>query len=726
MSESSGHLERVALGRPPRDAAEHLLDAESERRECAAAALVAPLQCGPQQYVTSTASRRRSAVVAGADRRVRAGCAHRGRDRPRRRPRTRTSSTTIAGRRRPRGRRGRRRSRSRTAGGRRSARRPRPGPRPGRSRDDRRHASRARPPCDPRRRATRRLRRTSTAGGRRSRPARKRDRRCGWRARAPGGRGADTRWRTCPHRPRPAAIRTSGRDAPDRYDPANARGPHTVAAVVAPGSHPFELAVACEVFGLDRPELGVPVVPLRRLRPSRRASSSGRSRSRRNTGSTRSPLPTPSSSPRAIPTSAGRPSSSPRCAARTNGRAARRRSAAARSRSRPPARSTAAASTTHWMYAARLAAEYPSIDVQPDVLYVDDGQVLTSAGTSAGDRPLALHRAPGPRQPRSRTTSRAAWSSLRIATAARRSSWSNPCPTRGDADTLGPTLDWIVDNLDRPLTIDEMAAHALMSTRTFMRRFRAAHRHARRCAGCRSNDVAHARRVLESTDVPVDRVAQVSGFGSAGELPRPLPAHRRHRTDLVPARVPQPDLGSREPAAIRAGSGCRSGSSASLIARNAPSSAGDRVRCTQRRLAVPIPCSALIDPCSSATSRSTASVTRSSSGATPVTFTCTLPSPACPNSHTRASGATAATARAHTSEELGQVLGRERDVELVRRPEEVDRLGVRLRGIATAPRRRARPSRPRRLARRRARRRPSATPSVGSARPAASTSTYAP
>ena len=64
---------------------------------------------------------------------------------------------------------------------------------------------------------------------------------------------------------------------------------------------------------------------------------------------------------------------------------------------------------------------------------------------------------------------------------------------------------------------------------------------------------------------------------------------------------------------------------------------------SHRRLAAPMPCSALIEPCSSATSPNTASSTRSSSGATPVTLTCTLPSPACPNSQTDAPGATLAT-----------------------------------------------------------------------------------
>ena len=101
-------------------------------------------------------------------------------------------------------------------------------------------------------------------------------------------------------------------------------------------------------------------------------------------------------------------------------------------------------------------------------------------------------------------------------------------------------------------------------------------------------------------------------------------------------------------------------------------------------MAVPIPCSALIEPCSAATSSNTAPVTSSASSGTPVTLTCTLPSPAWPNIQTDASGASSAHARGHVVDELGETVGGQRDVELERRAEQVDRLGVRPRGNARA------------------------------------------
>ena len=239
----------------------------------------------------------------------------------------------------------------------------------------------------------------------------------------------------------------------------------------------------------------------------------------------------------------------------------------------------------------------------------------------------------------------------------------------------------------RPLTVEEMAAHALMSTRTFMRRFRAGtgttplrwlsqQRVAARAARARDH------RCTGRPRRPGQRLRH------RRQLPRALPAHGRNRADVVPTRVPglSPFTGL-----LRSGSstcGLRMPVGVERVldrAEGVRSRPAMRVRCTHGRFAVPMPCSALIEPCSSATSRSTASVTRSSSGATPVTFTCTLPSPACPNSHTLRVGRDGRDGCGRTrAKNSGEPLGGQRDVELVRRAESVDRLGVRL---AVAPQR---------------------------------------
>ena len=291
--------------------------------------------------------------------------------------------------------------------------------------------------------------------------------------------------------------------------------PHTVAATVVPGSHPFELAVACEVFGLDRPELGEPLYRFVVCGVGPRVDL-GPFTLETEHGIDALAAPTPSSFPRRIRISYRRRSSSRRCATRTRAARAWSRSAAAPSRSRPPVCSTAGASPRTGCTRSDSRAEYPSIHVQPDVLYVDDGQVLTSAGTSAGiDLSLYIVR-------HDHGAEVANYIARRMVVPPHRDGGQaqfliQPMPDSSEADTLGPTLDWIVDNLDRPLTIEEMAAHALMSTRTFMRRFRAA-TGTTPLRWLSQQRVEHARRVLESTDVPVDRVAQVSGFGSAANF----------------------------------------------------------------------------------------------------------------------------------------------------------------------------------------------------------------
>ncbi|MCW0390321.1 MULTISPECIES: helix-turn-helix domain-containing protein [Xanthomonas] len=172
--------------------------------------------------------------------------------------------------------------------------------------------------------------------------------------------------------------------------------------------------------------------------------------------------------------------------------------------------------TTHWAALARFAQRHPQVRLQPDVLYVDDGDVLTSAGTVAGiDCCLHLVR----RRHGADVANRIA---RRLVVAPHRQGGQaqyieQPLPaSRRDAQ-LGPTLDWMLQRLDQPLRLDALAAHARMSRRSFTRQFRQvtgttvvqwlAHQR-----------LVRAQQLLERTDLPLERIAADCGFGSAGAL----------------------------------------------------------------------------------------------------------------------------------------------------------------------------------------------------------------
>src|SRR4051794_22540923 len=127
--------------------------------------------------------------------------------------------------------------------------------------------------------------------------------------------------------------------------------------------------------------------------------------------------------------------------------------------------------TTHWRYAPYLAERFPAVDVDPDVLYVDDGDVLTSAGVAAGID-LCLHIVR-----RDHGAEVAAKVARRIVVAPHRDGGQaqfleRPLPEAGEAG-LQDTRDWALGHLDRPLDVAAMAGHAGVSERTFARRSRA-------------------------------------------------------------------------------------------------------------------------------------------------------------------------------------------------------------------------------------------------------------
>lgn len=171
--------------------------------------------------------------------------------------------------------------------------------------------------------------------------------------------------------------------------------------------------------------------------------------------------------------------------------------------------------TTHWMYADTMAAMYPKIDVDPDVLYVQDGRIITSAGTAAGlDACLHLLRQVLGAELTNRIARRMVVPPQRDGGQAQ--FIDKPLPQVASL-SLAPVTDWMVQNLRDDLTVDQLAAKAHMSPRTFARRFKADFG-ATPAAWLARQRLIHAQRLLEKTDLGLDRIAWESGFGSAAVL----------------------------------------------------------------------------------------------------------------------------------------------------------------------------------------------------------------
>lgn len=171
--------------------------------------------------------------------------------------------------------------------------------------------------------------------------------------------------------------------------------------------------------------------------------------------------------------------------------------------------------TTHWAYADEFRALYPKVLLDENVLFVDDGDVLTSAGLGAGVD-LCLHVL---------RTDHGSEVANRVARYCVVPPWRDGgqsqyierlVPENGSGGT-GPTRAWMLHRLREPLELAELAGHARMSVRTFSRRFRAE-------TGMSPGTwliqqrIRHARHLLETTDLPVDRVAAECGMGTAASL----------------------------------------------------------------------------------------------------------------------------------------------------------------------------------------------------------------
>lgn len=170
---------------------------------------------------------------------------------------------------------------------------------------------------------------------------------------------------------------------------------------------------------------------------------------------------------------------------------------------------------THWMHATLLAERYPAVRVNADVLYVDDGDVLTSAGTAAGlDLCLHLLRCDLGAEVANAVARRLVVPAHRPGGQAQYV--EHPLPA-DDADGLAPLLQWASNHLERPLTLAELASRAHVSPRTLVRRFHAA-TGTTPLQWLLTQRVERARELLEATDLSIEYVAERSGFGSAPNL----------------------------------------------------------------------------------------------------------------------------------------------------------------------------------------------------------------
>jgi AraC family transcriptional activator FtrA len=186
--------------------------------------------------------------------------------------------------------------------------------------------------------------------------------------------------------------------------------------------------------------------------------------------------------------------------------------------------------TTHWRYADRIAQRHPEIHLDPDVLYVDEGQILTAAGSAAGID-LCLHVVR-----RDFGADAANSVARRLVVPPHREGGQaqfivRPVPQEREGQRMGPLIDWIEANLQREVTLAEMAARAGMSSRTFQRRFRD-------LTGHSPGEFLLTRRLRHACDLlerqaalSLDDIATASGFGT----PATLRHHFRTRLSTSPA-----------------------------------------------------------------------------------------------------------------------------------------------------------------------------------------------
>ncbi|MEU7103146.1 helix-turn-helix domain-containing protein [Streptomyces longwoodensis] len=205
--------------------------------------------------------------------------------------------------------------------------------------------------------------------------------------------------------------------------------------------------------------------------------------------------------------------------------------------------------TTHWAHTDVLAARYPRVEVDPGVLYVDGGTVLTSAGKAAS-LDLCLHLV---RLDHGSAVANTVARNLVVPphrSGGQAQFVTRPVPDH-DAHPLTALIPWVVERLDQPLTVEDLARRAGMSSRHLTRHFRAA-TGTTPLQWLLAQRIRHAQELLEKTDDGIDGIAAATGMGTATTLRRhfnrvvgvPPDTYRRTfrtRTGPAPRAVPAPE-----------------------------------------------------------------------------------------------------------------------------------------------------------------------------------------
>jgi transcriptional regulator GlxA family with amidase domain len=172
--------------------------------------------------------------------------------------------------------------------------------------------------------------------------------------------------------------------------------------------------------------------------------------------------------------------------------------------------------TTHWEECADLARRYPQVSVDPGVLYVDEGDVLTSAGSAAGiDLCLHIVRRDYGAEVATQLARQLVISPQRDGGQAQ--FIDTPMPILDSSNLFAQTVAWLQEHLGEPVTVEDLAAKSAMSPRTFARRFLSSTGTTPYQWLLRER-VLFAQRLLETTDLPIEAVATKSGFGTADAM----------------------------------------------------------------------------------------------------------------------------------------------------------------------------------------------------------------